>query len=329
MYLSKPSMLAVLILCCALILTSGCDEPASPSKRVFLSVDFQPGQILRYKFTSERKVITDWQSGKREAKSKQSSSESVEMVVAYEPIEVDPYGLTKVKATFESVKAVKTGTKSKAGNAVETLAGKSFTFSVRPNGKIEGMSELVGLLLKSSRAAFRSGRSSNVKEPDLLEDVIASQWYLWDPIASIEKPAKGLLPGHTWKSQLLVPTSMILHKGREVTYRLDEVRETEQGPVAVINSTYAMSDVKPEAPLPYEGSFRLAGKFGFFRSMFKGLSITSLEGDGQELYNLDAGRTDSYKQNYMVTLKPNAVPLPGTNPIIYLEQKNTMELLDQ
>jgi hypothetical protein len=63
--------------------------------------------------------------------------------------------------------------------------------------------------------------------------------------------------------------------------------------------------------------------------MFKGLSITSLEGDGQELYNLDAGRTDSYKQNYKVTLKPNAMPLPGTNPIIYLEQKNTMELLEQ
>jgi hypothetical protein len=163
----------------------------------------------------------------------------------------------------------------------------------------------------------------------MLEDVMASQWYLWDSIAGIKKPAKGILPGHTWKSRLLIPTSMILQKARNVTYNLAEVRETEQGLVAVINSTYTTSEEKPESPLPYEGSFRMSGKFGFFRAMFKGLNIVSLEGSGQELYSIDAGRTNSYEQNYNLTLKPNAVPLPGADPVIYIEQKSTMKLLEQ
>jgi len=158
---------------------------------------------------------------------------------------------------------------------------------------------------------------------------MATQWYLWDSLASIEKPAKGVKVGQTWKSHLLVPTSMVLRIGRDVTYRLAEVSETEHGPVAVINSTYAMSDVKPKVPLPYEGSFRLAGTFGFFRAMFKGLSVTSLEGTGQELFDINNGRVDSREQNYKFTLKPNASPLPGADPIIYIEQKITMRLVNK
>lgn len=325
---SQKSSVATCIISCVLFMITGCVEPARKTKGIFLSVDFQQGKILRYKFISDRKIITDWNPGKQQARSKKESKESVEMVVAYEPLEVNPYGLTKVKAVFESVKAVKTGTRAKKGDAVKTLKGKSYIFTVGPDGKIHARDELVELLTAASKAAFRQdARASGTKDPDLLDDVLTTQWHLWDSIASIEKPTKGLKVGQAWKSHLLIPTSMVLRIGRDVTYQLAEVRQTEQGPVAVINSTYAMSEAKTKVPLPYEGSFRLAGQFGFFRAMFKGLSVTSLEGTGQELFDIDAGRINSYKHDYKLTLKPNATPLPGASPIIYIDQKITMQLL--
>jgi hypothetical protein len=315
-----------LVLCGVLLSITGCVEPAQKSKRVFLNIDFKQGQTLRYRFRTQRMILTDWSPGEQQdTKSKKKSTESVDMVVAYEPIEVDPYGLTKIKATFESISARKTGGRDRQKDAVETLRGKSYSFTVGPDGKIHDRSELVTLLKAASKAAFRQGGAT--KDPDLLDDVLVSQWYLWDSLSSIEKPTAGLKVGQTWKSHILIPTSMVLRIDRDVTYQLAEVRQSEQGEIAVIKSTYAISEAKSEAPFPYEGSFRLSGTFGFFRAMFKGLSITSLEGGGEELFNIDAGRIDSVQQNYKFTLKPNAAPLPGANPIIDVDQKITMKLI--
>jgi len=321
---TKKSFGITLALCCVLLSVTGCVEPAQKGQRVFLNVDFKQGQTLRYRFKSERTITTDWAPDKQDAKSKKKSTESVEMVIAYEPIEVDPYGLTKIRATFESIRALKTGGKGGRSDAVETLKGKSYSFTVGPDGKIHERDELVKLLTTASKAAFRQG--GGTKDPDLLDDVLATQWYLWDSLSSIEKPSEGVKIGQTWKSHMLIPTSMVLRIDRDVTYQLAEVRQTDSGEVAVIKSTYAMSDAKSEAPLPYEGSFRLSGTFGFFRAMFKGLSITSLEGGGEELFNIEAGRINSSEQNYKFTIKPNAAPLPGANPIIYIDQKITMKL---
>jgi hypothetical protein len=321
----QKSFIVVFILCSILLSITGCAEPTPKGQRVFLSVDFKQGQTLRYKFKTERKITTDWAPDKQEDKSKKKTTESVEMVVAYEPVEVDPYGLTKIKATFGSIKTLKTGGRDGQKDAVETLKGKSYSFSVGPDGKIHDRSELVKLLTTASKAAFRQGGAT--KDPDLLDDVVVTQWYLWDSLSSIKKPTEGLKVGQTWKSHILIPTSMVLRIDRDVTYQLAEVRQTEQGQTAVIKSMYAMSDAKSEAPLPYEGSFRLSGTFGFFRAMFKGLSITSLEGSGEELFNIDTGRIDSSEQNYKFTLKPNAAPLPGANPAIYIDQKITMKFV--
>lgn len=323
--LTQKSYVAASVLCGILLSITGCVEPAPKGQRVFLNVDFQQGQTLRYKFKSEREIITDWSPGKKDAKSKKKSIETVEMVVAYEPAEVDPYGLTKIKATFESVKASKTGGKGRQGDAVETLKGKSYNFSVGPNGKIHEYDELVELLTTASKAAFRSARSAT-KDPDLLDDVLTTQWYLWDSLSSIEKPSEGIKVGQTWKSNMLIPTSMVLRNARDVTYQLAEVLETENGRVAVIKSTYAMSDAPSEVPLPYEGSFRLSGTFGFFRAMFKGLSVKSLEGSGEERFNIDSGRINYSEQNYQVIIKPNAAPLPGADPVIHIDQKIIMKL---
>jgi len=315
-----------LVLYCLLLSVTGCVEPSQKTEGVFLNVDFKQGETLRYRFESERKVTTDWAPEKQDAKSKKKSTESVETVVAYEPIEVNPYGLTKLKATFESIKAVKSGGRDRQGDAVETLKGKSYTFSVGADGKIHDKSELVKLLTAASKAAFRK-EGGGTKDPDLLDDVLATQWYLWDSLSSIEKPSKGVKVGQTWESHILVPTSMVLRNDRNVTYQLAEVREGELGKVAVIKSTYAMTDAKSEAPLPYEGSFRLSGTFGFFRAMFKGLSITSLEGSGEEMFDINAGRVNSSEQSYKFTIKPNAAPLPGADPVIYIDQKITMKFV--
>ncbi len=322
---TQKSFVTALVVCGILLSMTGCVEPAQKSQRVFLNVDFKQGQTLRYRFNSQRIILTDWSPDKKDAKSKKKSTESVEMAVAYEPVEVDPYGLTKIKATFESISVRKTGDKAARNDPVETIKGKSYSFTVGPDGKIHDRSELVTLLTAASKAAFRQGGST--KDPDLLDDVLTTQWYLWDSLSSIKKPSEGLKVGQTWKSHILIPTSMVLRIDRDVTYQLAEVRQTEQGQVAVIKSTYAMGNSESEVPLPYEGSFRLSGTFGFFRAMFKGLSITSLEGGGEELFDIDAGRIDSSEQSFKFTLKPNAAPLPGANPIIYIDQKITMKLI--
>lgn len=314
------------IACCMLMLTAGCEEAPlkAPAKgKVFLSVDFQPAQALRYRFTSKRDVVIDWKPGETDSKGKKGFSENIDMVVAYEPIEVDPYGLTTVKATFESVNAKKSsGTGRDAAN---TLTGKSFTFKVNPNGKIQDLTELRELLVKASKAAFRKGK--NIKAPDMLDDVIASQWYLWDTAASIKKPAKGIKPGQTWQSRMLIPTTMVIRKGRSVTYKLDKVRQDDTGRIAVISSTYANTEELPDIPLPYEGSFKISGAFGFFRSAFGGYDLISIEGAGEELYNTDAGRIEKSTQQYKVVLKPKKMPLPGANPHIHINQTIVMELI--
>jgi len=311
-----------------MLITAGCVERADTAPKgpaVFLTVDFQQGQTLSYKFVSERKILTNWSPDKNDPKGIKESVESVETVVDYEPLEVNPFGLSKIKATFRTVESKMTGTRGKHTDAVDKLKGKSYTFTVGPDGKIKNRDELMAILKDAAQSAFRD----STKEPDLLDDVLVTQWYLWDAITSIEKPAQGIKVGQTWKSNLMIPTSMVLRVARDVTYTLAEVRQTETGAVAVFDSTYSKSETKPDAPLPYDKSFRLAGTFGFFRAMFKGFSITSLEGQGQELFDINSGRIISGEQNYKFTLKPNEAPLPGADPVINIEQKITMQLLDQ
>lgn len=318
-------MPVVFIVCCSMLMMCGCDEKkAKPLKTkggVFLTVDFQQGQALKYKIISDRKVTTDWKPGDTRKSSKQKNDGYLEMVVAYEPVSVDEYGLSKIKVTFESVKVKITGGKRpRTKGAAETLKGKSFTMTVGPDGKIHDRSELRPLMVKTSKAAYRG----TTKDPDLLDDVIVTQWYLWDAVSSIEDPIKGLKVKQSWQSQLAIPSTMLLRQGRDVTYSLDEVRQGEDGQIAVIGSKYSLSKNKSKVPLPYEGSFRLSGTFGFFMSMLKGLKVTELDGTGEQLYDIDSGLIIKDEQNYTATVKANAKPFPDTDPVITIEQKLSM-----
>jgi hypothetical protein len=306
---------------------AGCN--GAVVEKELVTVDFQKGQTLRYKFVSSRDIEINW--GKVEGGSKRGQDkiegfqESMHMVVAYSPIEVKPYGLTTIKATCESVRIKRS--KGPQKDAAKSLAGKSFTFALDTTGKIEDYSQLDELIKEIGKKALRpGGKKRRVKEPDMIGDFIASQWFLWDSISSIEKPLEGLSVGRSWKSKLSLPSPMIMRKARDVTYTLKEIRQTPKGRLAVIHSSYSPSALVPRSwPTPYPGNVQMKGKFGFF----KGYRVLELQGEGEELFNMDAGRIEQYNQQYQVKLRAYLpLPLPGAIPRITIEQKLTMQLFE-
>jgi len=316
-----------------LIVLSGCQGLTGKKNQgkdtTFLTVDFEQGQTLRYRFVSARETILDLGAAKSSFRSgaatTDKSSESMEIVVAYTPTEIDPYGLTTVKATCESVKI--TRTKGPHKDAVQTLSGRTFTLVVGPTGKIEDYSQLDELLREIGEKVFRyDNKGGRIKGPDMIGDFVAGQWFLWDAVSSIEQPSKGVRTGQSWKSKLSVPAPMVMRKARDVTYTLDEIRPGEKGPLAVISSSYQPASSAPRSwPIPYSGSFQVAGTFGFYRNY----QLLDLQGRGEELFNIDAGRTEQYAQQYEMRLKCSMLlPLPGVNPVITIKQNLTMKLLE-
>jgi hypothetical protein len=318
------SIIAVVVL----IVLSGCGGAAREG--TLLTVDFQEGQTLRYQFVSSRDIEIDWDptaSGPRPPKEKvNKSSESMRMVVAYRPVEVDPYGLTTVEAKCESV-SVQRGGKRQRRDAVESLPGKSFTLKVGPTGKIEDYTQLDGLIVELGKKAFDpSDKRGRIKNPDMISDFIATQWFLWDSISSIERAVKGVQVGQSWESQLSVPTPMVMRRARDVTYSLDEIRESEECRVCVISSTYSLAESVPRSwPVPYTGRFQMRGRFGFLR----GYKVVAFEGDGEELFNIDAGRTEQYNQRFLLELEASLPMAMDVSPRITIDQKLTMKLLEE
>jgi hypothetical protein len=313
----------------ALSFFAGCGRPAADVDKELFAVAFQKGQTLRYKFVSTRDIEVNWgitKSGSGRIKNKvDTQKESIEMVVAYTPIEVDPDGaVATLKATCESVKVQRNKATNK--DAVRSLAGKSFTFTVDATGKIEDLSQLEKLIKAAGDKTFVKGKKKGrTKELDTIGDFTATQWFLWDPVSSIENPQKGIEVGESWTSQLSVPTPMVTSAPRDVTYTLKEIRETDKGRIAVIDSVYSKAESRTRKwPLPYSGSFEMMGTFGFFRNY----QVLELKGKGQEFFNMDTGRTSSYSQRYKVTFKADMPwPLPGANPKVIIDQKLTMQLV--
>ena len=122
----------------------GCEPGAGLSNlftqnKELLTVDWQAGRPLEYKFVSAREITIDWDPTGRLTKSDNKgpdkSVESLETVVTYTPIEINPYGLTTIEAACKSVKA--TRSKGSGKDAAEYLAGKNYKFTIGPAGKIE------------------------------------------------------------------------------------------------------------------------------------------------------------------------------------------------
>lgn len=298
---------------------------------VFLTVDFEQGRTLRYKFVSDRDILLDWDPGAADGAGRvQKQSERLEMVVAYTPIEVDPYGISTIHAECESVQVERAGRPSGRGagsDAVSAVQGRTFDFKVDPRGKITDSTELKRLIKQLGAGAFHGGSAGRrVKEQDLVGDFIASQWFLWDAISSVPNPAAGVIVGRSWESKLPVPTPMVTREARDVTYGLDEIRDSSDGALAVIASTYRLADETPRSwPIPYAGRFQMSGTFGFLGTY----KVSSLAGTGREVFNIDAGRIETSRQAYTLKMKA-ALPPMGirANPYITIEQELTMERLD-
>ena len=315
-----------------IIISAGCEQQNGILKqftknKTLLTVDWQEGQSLQYKFVSKREITIDWDPSGRLTKSEKKpadkSIETMEIIATYTPVEINPYGLSTIKATCKSVNL----TRSKGPNtdAAEHLAGKTYNFTVGPTGKIADHSQLDKLLKEAGQKAFTTKPDgSRIKQADMIADFIAIQWFLWDSISSLENPAKGIKPGQTWKSKLSIPTPMVMRKARDVTYQLDEIQLSENGQLAVISSSYTLADSVPRTwPIPYSGRFQMKGTFGFL-SRYK---ILDLEGQGQELFNIDTGQTEQYSQQYQIQME-SSIPM-GINvkPRITIKQNLTMKLL--
>jgi hypothetical protein len=304
---------------------------ASAGPRVLLTVDHEPGGTLRYAFTSHRKIALDWDPQANAGAGRvQQQTERVKLIVAYTPEKVDPFGISTIRADCELVEIERTGRPSGRGarsDAVQTAQGKSFTIKVDSRGRIVDYSALRKLISELGAAAFRpSARGGRVKEPDMIGDFILSQWFLWDAVASVDDPSAGVAVGQMWHSQLWIPVPMVMRKARDVTYRLDEVREGPEGRLAVIGSTYSLAEAVPtDWPIPYSGRFQMSGTFGFLG----GYRVQGLDGTGLELFNIDTGQLESAEQRYTMTLEGSLPPMGiRANPHITIEQIMTTELLN-
>ena len=325
-----------LVIMTALVLAAlaGCEPAASRGRlsgkeKEVLTIDFPAGGTLRYRFICSREITVGWDAPQNSPNpgnhAEDKSSESLEMVVSYTPVKIDPYELTTIKATCESVKV--TRSRGPGQDAAESFAGRTFTFSVGPTGRIGDRSQLDELIKEVGKKAFRANTDQGlVKEPDMINDFVASQWFLWDAISTIEQPSKGVAVGQSWESKLSVPTPMVMRKARDVTYTLDEIRPSDKGRLAVISSSYRLADSAPrEWPIPYSGTFQVAGAFGFYRNY----QVLDLQGQGQELFNIDAGRTEQYSQHYRMRIKASLLmPLGGVSPTITIDQNITMKLIE-
>jgi hypothetical protein len=309
------------------IISGGCGPELLTKDKALLTVDWQDGRSLEYKFVSQRDITINWDPSGRLTKSNQKpddkSVESMEIIATYTPIEINPYGLTTIQAQCKSVNVKRS--KGPNTDATEYLVGKTFNFTVGPTGKIADYSQLDKLLKEAGQNAFSTNTDGNrIKQVDMIADIIATQWFLWNSISTLKNPSRGIKPGQTWKSKLSIPTPMVMRQARDVTYKLDEIRPGENGRLAVISSSYRLADSVPRTwPIPYSGRFRMKGTFGFL-SRYKILSLT---GQGQELFNVDTGQIQQYNQQYEMELE-SSIPMGiDVNPRITIKQKLTMKLL--
>ena len=311
---------------------TGCQPE---SKREFLVVSFDPVETkkesLRYRLISERKTeISLGSSGKETKKNKpHKSSERLELVIAYKPVEIDPYGLTTVEGICESAKAKRTSSaKAAKTEAVESIAGKSFRFKITPSGQIADYSQINKLLTQVSKKAFAAGRNNEqkIKNPDMIFDFIAMQWYLWESVASIKNPHNGVAVGDSWKSLELIPFPVPIRLARQSTYTLDSITDDPKGRIAEISSSFVPSNIPlKNIPLPYSEGFQIRGIFGFLKKY----EVQSINGSGTDILNIDTGVLQSRNLKYKLELDAAFMwPLGNSVPKLSIDQTMDIQLLE-
>ena len=328
-------MRSVFILICLTVVVFGITGCLPESKREFLVVSFDPVETkkesLRYRLISERKTeISLGSSDKKSSKSKpHKSSERLELVIAYKPVKIDPYGLTIVEGICESAKAKRTSSvKTAKTEAIESMAGKSFRFKISPSGQIADYSQINKLLRQVSEKAFSAGgkNKQKIKNPDMIFDFIAMQWYLWQSVASIKNPHDGVAVGDSWKSLELIPFPVPIRFTRQSTYTLDSITDDPKGRIAEISSSFVYSDTPlKNIPMPYSKSFKIRGIFGFLTKY----KVQSINGSGTDILNIDTGVLQSRNLNYRLELSAAfMMPLGDSVPKLSIDQTMDIQLLE-
>jgi hypothetical protein len=317
----------------------GCQEQQKPGRfkgKLLLSVDFKPDVPLKYNFVCERQIALDLdpsgkypKGGKSEGKA-QNMTEKLEMEIVYKPVEIDPYGYSTIEATCNSAKVTRTSATSRGhdrGDAVESAAGRSFTLKITPTGKIVDYASLENLAKELVEKAFAGSQRGRIKDPEMVMDFVATQCHIWDLVASIKDPLKGLKKGQKWNSKLLTPMPFNLKIGRGVEYKFAGIVESNNVSFAEITSSYKLSPAPPEeAPFPYSGSFQMRGTFGFLR----GYKVLSIEGSGRQLYDMERGLIKSDVQQYQAKVSASIFGLGSdtVEPNIEINQTITMTLVE-
>ncbi len=297
--------------------------------KVRLAPQFKEGKGLEYAFSSLRTTRIQWDPNRAairpDPNNTSETTETLDLVMCYTPTRVEPNGLTTLTAECKSVKARRTqlgGALDVRPDAVEGLRGKTFTLTVDRGGRIHDASSLDSLLKEIGKLAFREdAKQGRIKDPEMIGDVVATQWFLWDAVASAD--ANGLSQGRTWESRLSLPTPMVMRKARDVTYTLEEIQKSAAGRVATITSKARLSDrpAPTSWPIPYSGRFRPSGPFGFLGSY----QILSFEGKGSEQFDVDAGISKGYEQQFRLEVQA-AVPMGlNAHPRVIIQQTIKME----
>jgi hypothetical protein len=277
------------ILCGLIGVLAGCQT----GPRTTLLVDFPTDAPLKYKMTSQRKVEIRLTGDKPERDQSHTVNESLELVMEYRAVESNPFGISAIEGKCVSAKVQRDslrGTQpARSADVAQDLAGRTFRFTVSPTGRIEDYSDLDKLVKELGAKSFIEGvkAPTRVKDPDMLTDFIAMQWYLWDCSAAVKNPSGGVQAGKDWKAIQLLPLPVPIPVARETTYRLAPTQDPADLKKAVIASTYAISQKEiPNWPTPYEGVFNLKGSLF---AVMRNYRFNTIEGTGTAVMNLEKG----------------------------------------
>ena len=297
-----------------------------------LTVDFEPQTELQYKIVSQRDIelqLTGTSDSKNKKKS-QKMIEKMELVIVYIPTGAeDEYGRTIVTATVKSAKVTRKAftNRSTPTDAVQSLAGKSFTIPLSATGQIDDYSDLNRILGELGQKALVSGKgSTKVRNPDMIADFAASQWYFWDSVSKITNPRRGVEIGQVWSTEQLAPMPLPLNIVKQTDYTLTDLTDVNGEQIANIEITISESDETVEHwDDPYGVKYSMKGMFAFLR----GYQLLSLEGSGKQQFNVDKGVVLKEDQQYSMVFNVSfPMALGDVQPKLKIDQKFSVELLD-
>lgn len=295
-----------------------------------LVVNFEKNTPLRYRMVSDRTAQIDLKGEDAARQSRpQTMSERLELVMVYTPIEVDPFGLTTLEVRCESAKVTRSSFSGRdtASDAVESLPQLTYRIEVTPTGEIHDMSSFDDAARQLGQEAFAQSRSTGgrVKNPDMINDLVALQRSLWAAIATVDAPMEGLYAGKQWQGRQLAPWPYPVAEPptRLTTFTLDRIAEEDGRKIAYLQSTCTLSDEPiTDAPRLYEGSFQMRGMFGFLRNYH----FKTLTGSGTQVIDMDAGILEKDHQEYTMDVEANfMLPLGGSKPVLTVEQVLSIE----